>query len=289
MKKTLAMCIRCKDDPDCLKENIEYHTLMGVEHFFIYDHVSTIPLKSVLVDYDNVTVELVLTDQEMLSCYRKCYKENKDNFQWIAFMDTDEFIVMKNGNTDLKEFLKPYITYGGLSIWWRTFGSSGHLNKQPSVIRGFTSASSKGGPSFKTICNTNQGFVDHFPTNAGFSHEPRWKPDAFSVFDDFSRVRDAGIHSHARYPPIDMNNQKIQINHYIIRSYEDFKEKIDRNAKHNLAHSNMMSVPIKKSDPPRTEYWTHFDEVGYSGEGMEEDISIHKLIELIAKKRSNLV
>ena len=163
------------------------------------------------------------------------------------------------------------------------------MNKQPSVIRGFTSASSRGGPSFKTICNTNQGFVDHFPPLSGFSHEPRWKPGAFSVFDDFSRVRDAGIHSHALYPSIDMSNQKIQINHYIIRSYEDFKEKITRTKKSNSPHASEMNRKNKISDRIESEYWIHYDQRGYAGRGMEEDISIHKLIELIAKKRSNLV
>ena len=127
--KILGMLIRCKDDLDCLKENIEYHTLIGVDHFFIYDHMSAIPLKKALEDYDNVSVELCKTDSALRDCYKKCWQENKNKFQWIAIVDTDEFIVMKDGNTNLKEFLKPYEKYGSLAIWWRCFNSSGHKNR----------------------------------------------------------------------------------------------------------------------------------------------------------------
>jgi len=216
--KTLAVCIVCKDDLDCLKENIEYHTLIGVEHFFIYDHNSAIPLKDALRQYKNVTVELVgNTGDTRISGHRlRCWEKNKDNFQWIGYIDTDEFIVMKNGNTDLKEFLKPYEKYGGLVIYWRNFGSSGYKKKQKSVIRSYTKCKSHYGPGYKTILNTQFGKPHQ---NPHICHYSRGK---FAVDEGFNKVV-----SPPRNNKVKRANE-IQINHYLIRSEEDYIEKVRR-------------------------------------------------------------
>jgi len=231
MKQTLAMCIRCRDDLDCLKENIEYHTLIGVEHFFIYDHLSVIPLKSALADYDNVTVELVLTKEKMLECYYKCWCENKNKFQWIAFIDTDEFIVMKDGNIDLKEFLQPYEKYGGLVIWWKNFGTSGHKTKQKSVIHSYTGSVEHNGPGYKTILQTQYGhppippqcnphYCVYFKSNN--RHQIIQK---FAVDENFIKMPTPLV---IEYRQVKRNINKIQLNHYLVRSLEDLEEKIKR-------------------------------------------------------------
>ena len=213
--KTLAVCIICKDDPDCLKENIEYHTLIGVEHFFIYDHGSKIPLKKVLKEYDNVTVELV-NKPNLRKKDVKCWKENKSKFKWIAFIDTDEFIVMKDGNTDLKEFLKPYEKYGGLVIWWKAFGSSGHKKKQKSVIHAYTYTPPWGGPAYKTILNTQFGH----PLGA---HLCKYFKGKFGVDENFKKAPAPTSGWRGSTP-----SDKIQINHYQFQSDEDFERKIKR-------------------------------------------------------------
>tara|TARA_R110002060_G_scaffold41587_3_gene53122 strand:- start:1581 stop:2450 length:870 start_codon:yes stop_codon:yes gene_type:complete len=284
MKQTLAMCIRCRDDLECLKENIEYHTLIGVEHFFIYDHESAIPLKSALADYDNVTVECVSKWEELIACYNKCWSENKNNFQWIAFIDTDEFIVMKDGNTDLKEFLKPYEKYGGLAIWWRCFSSSGHKKKQKSVIHDYTRASRFGGVSVKSIVNTK------FTLGVGCQHHHRYKPGYFAVFQDFSRVKmhppsamfpgpeGLGEPAAALVPESErtLDNHKIQLNHYIVRSREDFELK---RARHDPNATDDWN-PSEHMKNMNEQYWNVLN----SPIMQHEDTSIITLINLIKKK-----
>ncbi len=56
--KYLALCIMCKNDENALIENIKYHTLAGVDHFIIYDNMSTRPLSAALSQMKNVTVHL---------------------------------------------------------------------------------------------------------------------------------------------------------------------------------------------------------------------------------------
>lgn len=225
------MCIRCRDDLECLKENIEYHTLIGVEHFFIYDHLSVIPLKSALADYDNVTVERVSTVKQMMDCYHKCWSENKNKFQWIAFIDADEFIVMKDGNIDLKEFLYPYEKYGGLVMWWKNFGTSGHQTKQKSVIHSYTGSVANNGTGYKTILQTQYGNPPRPPRNNPhycMYHKRKNRNQIiqkFAVDENFIEMPTPDV---PEYRQVERSISKIQLNHYLIRSVEDFEEKIKR-------------------------------------------------------------
>lgn len=42
----------------------------------------------------------------------------------MAFLDLDEFLVLKDGSTNIVEFMKPYQNFGGLVVHWRLFGTS---------------------------------------------------------------------------------------------------------------------------------------------------------------------
>ena len=217
-KKTLAVAMRVRDDLDCLKENIEYHTLVGVEHFFIYDHKSVIPLKDSLKEYKNVTVKSISNFNKFFTCadLKDCHDQNKDKFKWIAFIDVDEFLVMKDGNTDLREFLKPYEDYGGLCVWEKRFGSSGHKKKQKSVIQAYTYCTRWSGGNYKTILNTKFGCPS---TNVHWSDYIKGK---FGVDENFNKVITPPIVNKIK------TSEKIQINHYQNRSEEDYAEKTKR-------------------------------------------------------------
>lgn len=50
--KYCALCCIAKDEDLFLKEWIAYHALIGVEHFYIYDNVSSIPIADLLGDWN---------------------------------------------------------------------------------------------------------------------------------------------------------------------------------------------------------------------------------------------
>tara|TARA_R110000824_G_scaffold40401_2_gene121209 strand:+ start:2133 stop:2951 length:819 start_codon:yes stop_codon:yes gene_type:complete len=220
-QKTLAIAMRVRDDLECLKENIEYHTLMGVEHFFIYDHKSVLPLKEELKEYKNVTVTRTVTWKNFHGSVdlKKCCTQNKNKFKWIAFLDVDEFLVMKDGNTDLKEFLKPYEEYGGLCVWWRNFGSSGHKKKQKSVIESYTRCSRSLGAAYKTILNTKFG---NLSSNV---HWCNYVEGKYGVDENYKEIKTPVHKWKSTYLPSD---KKIVINHYIFRSDEEWNDKIEK-------------------------------------------------------------
>ncbi len=47
----LSLCLVCKDENNYLAEWLNYHILMGVERFYIYDNDSQIPVRDTLKDY----------------------------------------------------------------------------------------------------------------------------------------------------------------------------------------------------------------------------------------------
>lgn len=131
----LSICAIFRDDARFLKEWIEYHKLVGVQHFYLFDNLSKDDYQTVLEPYlqsgDVTLIEWPYESQNGSSwdyIQRKAYEKGVELSlgvsKWLALIDTDEFIVpmIKNNVLDL---LKDYEDYGGLGVNWVTFGTSG--------------------------------------------------------------------------------------------------------------------------------------------------------------------
>ena len=263
--KDVAICIVCKDDAECLIESIEYHSLIGVDHFIIYDNDSAIPLAKVLREYKNVTViNWPAKNLKQSLCYLNCLNKFKSKFKWIGFIDTDEFIVLKNiaknsKNKVLNNFIKQYEKYGGIGINILCFGGSGHLKKQKSIINSFTEARTnhKENDFIKTIVNTK-----YVLSPSRNPHAFIYKHGYFCVNENFKNISVKTKWFHAPLTS-DRTHKKIQVNHYITRSREDFELKRVR-CKHNAYWD------VRLSD----EFWDSF-------QGGTKDTSILDLIKNI--------
>lgn len=129
-----------RDEADYLKEWIEYHHMLGVEHFYLYNNLSQDHFKEVLSPYiSSGVVELIEWNHQhkgarewgvvQQNCYKdavkRCIKETK----WLAILDTDEFIVPIHTNSiasmihneEGKKTNKRVVNY---TIHWVLFGTS---------------------------------------------------------------------------------------------------------------------------------------------------------------------
>lgn len=125
-----------KSDHIYLQEWIEYHQLIGVDHFCIYDNnegnetalVLEPYIKSGLVDYvswPNLWPELDFFKGCQHYAYQDGLEKCRENTIWTAFIDTDEFIV-PNIYTDLRETLmREFIDKPLIYVNWRRFGTGG--------------------------------------------------------------------------------------------------------------------------------------------------------------------
>lgn len=129
-----------RDEAPYLKEWIEYHRLIGVEHFYLCSHCSTDNYREVLNPYiKRGIVELTeWFDEPNANHWEFCFdvqprwyteviNKSRGVSQWVTFLDSDEFICPITSKS-FSKFLKDFEEFASLSINWRLFGTS-HVEK----------------------------------------------------------------------------------------------------------------------------------------------------------------
>lgn len=137
-KGELAVCAIFKDEGKYLKEWIEYHRLVGVSHFYLYNNMSFDTYWLVLYPYvQQGIVELfdVPFDSTQyfdgaathnfvqVCCYNHAIKLAKNKSTWLAIIDSDEFICPVIDGTITKA-LQRYDYAGSLTVYWQIYGTS---------------------------------------------------------------------------------------------------------------------------------------------------------------------
>jgi len=216
----LCICCIIKDENQYLEEWISYHRKVGVEHFYIYDNGSKVPIADTIRQIgaeQYATVRTIKGKAKQVKAYGDCIKRYGGTSQWIAFIDTDEFILSKNTNHQLPEFLKDYEPYGGLGVNWLIFGSNGHIERtNRPQLESFTMRSEAGFHVNRHIKSIVQPRYVQSSKNA---HSFNYIEGKFAVNENFEPIEGA-------FSEPSVN--KIQLNHYYCRSMEEFDEKINR-------------------------------------------------------------
>jgi len=164
----LVIQTMAKDEDHIINEWIVHHILLGVEHIYLYDDFSKIPITEAIKNLpscilDKVTVYRLEENDSIFynetffnsqyynkELYEKSNKikqfyflnyfliDHKHISKWCFFCDVDEFICMNN-DTNIHDFLENYNDYNNLYIPWLIYGSSYHI-EQPKglVIENFT-------------------------------------------------------------------------------------------------------------------------------------------------------
>ena len=215
----LSICACAKNEATYIKEWIEFHKLVGVEHFYIYDNESNDNLKETLLPYiKSGEVDYIYwygTEQQR-NMYNDCLFKHKYDTKWLAYIDIDEFIVPIAKNNIL-DVLKDYDGYAGLSIHWVMYGDNGQTDRKPGlVIERFTKRANDNfirNMEIKTIINPR--------LCVGMDvHKPYVYRNYYSVDENYKK-----IYSH-KYNPFTIN--KIRINHYFCKSWEEYVKKQKR-------------------------------------------------------------
>lgn len=218
----LSICAIIKNENVYLEEWINYYLLIGVEHFYLYDNESKIPIKDTLKELkldSHTTVRKIKGQGQQMNAYADCVKRFGASSQWIAFVDMDEFIVPKAYPHNLADFLDDYRDYGALNINWVIFGSNGHKKRtNKPQLESFVLRSED---NFYKNRHTKCIIQPKFAERCDNPHYFYYKDKKLAVNENFEPV--VGAYS-------DVSVNKIQINHYYCRSEEEYLEKIGRGA-----------------------------------------------------------
>ncbi len=132
-KYNLSVCAVFKNETPFLKEWLEYHLEVGVEHFYLYDNGSTDRYMDVLRPYIRKKVVTLIhwpdllneTDEDhtflwalstQISAYENAARvRSTRETKWLIFIDVNEFLVPAGANK-LSEVLEKYRDYPGITM-----------------------------------------------------------------------------------------------------------------------------------------------------------------------------
>jgi len=225
-KYEVSACAIFQNEAPYLKEWIEYHRLIGVEHFWLYNNSSTDDYKDVLKSYiKKGIVDLIdwpSPEDKDWTPYQKqaycdCLKKATGKTHWLAVIDLDEFIVPNTCDT-LQEFLLPYGNCGGILVHWQMFGTSGYWE----IPEG----------SLMTECLYRKGEKEaHYNINVKSIVQPH-RCQAFAVHHAIYKPGSSHHYPHDAGSG-KIRIKQIQINHYWTRDEKFFREvKADRRARY---------------------------------------------------------
>lgn len=140
-KYKLSLVLIIKNESSYIKEWIEFHRLVGVEHIYLYDNESTDCLYETIEEYIKegfVTYHYWDKGKNQGEVYDDAVLRYKNETKYMGFIDSDEFLfslVDENLSTTLNNIVDKYergwpryseMHCGGIGINWRVYGTSGH-------------------------------------------------------------------------------------------------------------------------------------------------------------------
>ena len=138
-KYKISICGIFKNEALFLREWIEYHEMIGVEHFYLYNNNSEDDFLKILQPYIDRGL-VTLTDwpynqanQAQMKAYRHFYETYRHETQWVSFLDIDEFFCPKVDVT-LTDWLQKHDKYPVILFYWRMFGTSNILKHDYSKL-----------------------------------------------------------------------------------------------------------------------------------------------------------
>ena len=108
-----ALCCIGRLENQYAKEFVEHYKKLGFDKIFIYDNnqEGEEHFEDVLQDYvDNGFVEIIDyrdLNRVQFIAYNQCYEKYKNEYDWIAFFDFDEFLILEKDN-DIKSYLSRF-------------------------------------------------------------------------------------------------------------------------------------------------------------------------------------
>jgi hypothetical protein len=204
--KVALTCI-AKWEDNYMEEWLLYNRKIGFDHIYIYENDWRCKL-----DFPWIT-KIPWDGQKMqVKAYNDFIKNHNNDYDWVAFFDCDEFIVLKK-HSNIKEFLADYDNPNGLMINWQYYGANGQLDRgrhPNSLLKQFTLREKEINHHIKTIFklpakgrmnHPHCGTIPCMDTNGKYARSP---------FNE-DLVGDVAV-----------------LNHYCVKSFEDWKLRCER-------------------------------------------------------------
>ena len=221
-----------RNEANYLKEWIEYHSMLGVDHFLLYNDRSEDHWAQVLEPYISSHLVEVIDHHAppgsaifpvwQTSAYQDGLRRSKGNTKWLAFIDVDEFILPKKNETILECLNQFFSSASGVYICWRNFGTGGVYITlgEPILLRLTTSShpSHSRNAAGKSIVKVDEVVIDQV-----------WSPHHLVLREGAQYYNGSGLPLYFKGSDLQVDHEHtseyIQINHYTMRD-ENFYQNV---------------------------------------------------------------
>ena len=249
----VSLCLIFKNEAPFLKEWLDYHLVVGIDHFYLYNNNSDDNYLEILKPYiekDIVTLIDYPYEHAQIQAYQQCYQKYRNDSNWIGFIDADEFICPKYKNS-IGEWLLDFNKFPAVNIHWLIFGSNGKLYHDYSkgVIEQYIAC-------WKDLYKHGKCFVN---TRFEIANYDKW----YMYHHTYMYIRICGIR--IALPAVNqfgyictidktwgggslkIDKATIQINHYLTKARDIYEKKMNKSDAHF------------KSNPRCEEKFIYFD------------------------------
>ena len=208
-----------RDRAPWIKEWIAFHYLVGFRKFYFFDHNSKDNTNEILTKLKkkiDIKIFTVGADLEwpQLKCYQDSYTSFGDEVDWMAFIDSDEFLFPTNSDSmeiALSEFSNKKIS--ALGVYWSCFGSNGYIDEPHGlIIENYTSKAANGYHNNRHIKSIVRGGQN----GSVKVSDPHIFQTPLGTYDENLRPIRSGW---TGYQP---TYEKFRINHYVTQSRQYF-------------------------------------------------------------------
>jgi hypothetical protein len=179
----VALCVIGRLENQYAVEYVEWYKKLGFDKIFIYDnnHDGEEHFEDVLQQFiDDGFIEIIdfrNRDLAQFSAYNDCYQKYGNEYDWIAFFDFDEFLVLIE-DENINEYLNNFENYDVVKINWMLYTDNNLVtNDKRPVLERFTTPMdydkcfSYGFPENNHVKSIVRGKIPNFRWN-GTPHVP---------------------------------------------------------------------------------------------------------------------
>ena len=225
MKNKIALATLAYNDELYIQEWIDYNLKLGFDDIHIFQNNWRFQnqIKNDKIhfhEYDGqsyASEEPIWIRNIQAKCFTDFGRKYYNDYEWAAFFDIDEFLVLKKHN-NIKNFIQDYDNYDCLIVNWAMFGDNGLTTfdeSYSSQLKRFTKRKTNLHDQFKSICKIDPSF----------EHKIHWKNGSW--IDTTFKIGDGPFNYNA-------TDEIAQLNHYYIRTYPEFLSKRERGGVDNV-------------------------------------------------------
>lgn len=254
----MSVCSMVKNEANYIKEWIEFHKLVGVQKFYIYDNESDDNTREILEPYIkknevvyHICKNLKIPDAcghlaPQIEVFWHCIKHYRNETKYLAIIDIDEFLVpiihnnLQDALKNIKDRFFNRKIFTGVCCRWVMFGTNGH-NAKPDglVIENYKSRFRGSNPHCKSIVNPRTCIPGWIHESIHFFRSLNLyaiDQNGDCYLQKYSRKRTSAANHQifSQHDPSTYNEPDdafIRCHHYYTKSYEEYKMRRMNNAK----------------------------------------------------------